>query len=361
MPSRPTGPPGAPFQQTASANRLRSELRACAAEFRARYLVHALAAHFGERVAVGRATSFARAPQWQNVLGFGIGEKATHGASAGVQSLAVYVRHKQPLADVPRRYRIPRTIAGYPTDVVQVGGIRCLARSRRKCLMDPRVRQPRPVPAGVSIGGGTNSAGTLGWLVSDSEGILYVLGNYHVLADMRHGSCWALFQPGKGDGTQDATAEIGRYDRGVPLDFSSRAQNLMDAALARVRNGKVVPWLCGLGRLHGAARPKSGTNVRKFGRTTKISNGVVWHEECDVVVDYPGGRKARFVRQVYIQPITFDVPRRPFASPGDSGAIVVTDKFKACAVLFAAGALGGAYATPVHRILRRLKASLVLK
>lgn len=55
------------------------------------------------------------------VIGVGAGPKITRGRETGIHAVLVYVRRKQPLAELPRAERIPKRIDGAPTDVIQVG------------------------------------------------------------------------------------------------------------------------------------------------------------------------------------------------------------------------------------------------
>ena len=55
----------------------------------------------------------------KNVHGVGIGPKLVNGRAAEQWSLRIYVRHKIPLAYLPAADRLPKSIEGMPTDVIE--------------------------------------------------------------------------------------------------------------------------------------------------------------------------------------------------------------------------------------------------
>lgn len=313
-------------------------------EFRDRYYDAVLAAHFGER---SRATS-----RYRNVLGYGIGEKMTSDKYTGDAALVVYVKKKSPPSRV-KSTRVPESLGGIPTDVVEVGGDFVALSSSPPCG-NPASRQPRPFPAGVSVGGDDNAAGSIGYRVArqDIPGQL-VLSNFHVLG----GQNTPVFQPGFGDNMNRQTDQIGVVVGAVPLLFDGQP-NSMDAAVARVNAGVCLPAICDFGRLTAAEDPRPAESVRIFGKTTHHALGFVRGIVADITISF-GARNARFVDQLVIERDP-QSPSPVIAAGGDSGSVVIKAPATACALLFAAVTTGAfALATPIERIFTRFRIGLV--
>lgn len=292
----------------------------------------------------------------QNILGFGWGEKTVLDRYGGTASLVVYVREKKPLSRLPNARRIPKFIDGLPTDVIQTGDLKALsaADTAASCQTNPAGPQNRPFPAGVSIGGGTNTAGSFGCMVTrpDIEEPL-LLSNYHVLADTDSTLRPPTFQPGFGDGPTGPSSRVGVLRGVVPILFDG-SPNSMDAAVSQLERGVALPLICGLGRIQGVADPVKDTIVRMYGKSSKYSVGVVKDEIAQVVISY-GQQRALFVNQWLIRPLQGGV----FARGGDSGSILLNPEGQAVALLFAAGSDGSAIATPISRILGRFRVTIV--
>lgn len=119
---------------------------------------------------------------------------------------------------------------------------------------DHQTTQTRPVSRGTS-GGNLNefftcpegtycSSGTLGALVKDADGKLYILSNYHVLS-RTEGSCIAgdtITQPGSVDAgcSLNSSSGVAVLTECVSLNFSG-GNNTADAAIAEIVTGAVDP------------------------------------------------------------------------------------------------------------------------
>lgn len=290
-----------------------------------------------------------------NIVGIGIGERITQNSFASEDGLKVYVQAKLPEKDLPSNNVVPKSLDGIPVDVEECGQTWALS----SCLANPRARQDRPFPAGVSVGGGKNPAGTLGYTVR-KPGIqgTFILSNYHVLADVDPTRVLPVFQPGRGDGELSQNDRIGQLEAGIPIDFSG-AENRVDAAIARVADASVRAMLCAIGTIGGAIDAERDDAVRMFGKQIGPSKGQVVDVDCDIVVRYRGGRRALFVDQLRILPAR---PSPVFARRGDSGSLVVVKRGPAklaCGLLFAAGGRNGtAFANPIRIVLDRLGVEL---
>lgn len=280
-----------------------------------------------------------------NLVGVGIGEKLTAGKRTGQPCLKVLVARKFLLRAIKRPHRIPAQIAGLPTDIEAVGYPKRFTISQR--------RRWRPIVGGVSVGLDTSGvfyAGTLGMIVTRrSDGKLFALSNNHVLADenrIEPGA--AVVQPGTLDGGKRRD-RIGRLAQFVPLRFDNRP-NRMDAAIAELDEAIAADRrILEIGPPAGAANPTLNLLVRKSGRTTGLTEGIIRVVNFDVVgVEYERGL-VRVDDVVVIEGIG-----RAFSRPGDSGSAVVDPLGRVVALLFA-GSPRVTFAIPIRRILNRFK------
>jgi hypothetical protein len=341
------------------------------------------------RRAVDEARALRRRRQFRpdvplNLVGVGVGEKVTAGRRTGEACVKVLVARKYPLGRIPLRQRIPSRVAGMITDVEEVGYPRALpvrvlhalashrpgrrggsrgrgagARGRRRAAdLDP-LRRRRPVPGGVSVGLDRGAvpyrfAGTLGVVLSDrSRPALWLgLSNNHVLANENQAPLGAgVIQPGSLDGGKEVD-RIGTLERFEPLRFGNRP-NSMDAAVAAFgRGAEGAAEILGLGAPTGVAEPELEMRVRKMGRTTGLTEGIVRAVRFDVTgVEYEQG----MVRVDDV--VVIEGARGKFSDAGDSGSAILDGKGRLVALLFA-GSPRVTFAIPMPRIFKRLRLRL---
>lgn len=217
----------------------------------------------------------------------------------------------------------------------------------------------RPLRPGLSIANANVTAGTLGAFVTDSDGTLYALSNWHVLA----GSTTAvagdpILQPGPADGGTPAD-QVGTLDRVVPLHPGGA--NLVDAALALLAEEQVDASYP-IGAVTTSAPVDGGEQVGKVGRTTGITVGRVSAVELDGVrVNY--GEELgdlNFDNQIEV---TGD--DGAFSAGGDSGSLVYREDGVAVGLLFAGSETGGpsgaglTFLNPIDDVLRGLEVGLL--
>ena len=237
-----------------------------------------------------------------------------------------------------RGSQIPTMLDGLPVVVRITGQISALKKggipatpgeedTKTVCEPDPTVKFDRSVPIGVSTGHPDITAGTIGARVTDGIGI-YALSNNHVYADENQADYNdEVLQPGEYDGgTMGPNAtiidgdEIGTLHDYEEIEFSTSAVNVIDAALAESSQeliGNATPC-------DGYGAPKSSTlaprvnlKVKKYGRTTGLTVGIITAINATVNVGYDSGT-ARFVNQIIIGP-------GGFSAGGDSGSLIVAD------------------------------------
>ena len=303
--------------------------------------VSALAAASGKGTQGALALSVL--PQGSNIVGVGYGAKITSGAGVeGDLAVRVYVRAKVSESSLPASEKVPKSVNGKATDVITVGDVTTFAR---------------PTECGVSVGHFAITAGTLGCLVRrrvPSINDHFILSNNHVLANTNAGVPGDdILEPGPTDGGNpaDPIAQLTDFE---PIDFFGA--NSMDAAIARVLNiGDVNPEI--LGNIGPVAQPPAPASlyesVRKHGRTTRHTIGVIMDLAADINVRY-GTRLAAFEDQIAITGVG-----GAFSDGGDSGSCIVDAVQRKPVALLFAGGLGTTFANPIIPVLDRFQVDIV--
>jgi hypothetical protein len=248
---------------------------------------------------------------------------------------------------------IPAAIEDLPVVVMVTGEIKALQGGG----FDPTLRH-RPAPNGVSLGHPNITAGTLGCLVTNGS-IKYILSNNHVMANSNNATIGDnILQPGTFDGGQDPADRIADLSAFKPINFSG-GDNVIDAAIADVVNDADVTGATEPGS-YGSPRSTTivaavGMRVMKYGRTTQETRGRVQGINATVNVNYGGGRIARFVSQIIINP-------GGFSAGGDSGSLIVvrggSNARKPVGLLFA-GSSSITIANPINSVLSNFGITVV--
>jgi len=240
------------------------------------------------------------------VHGTSIGQKDIAGETTPSLAIVVHVEKKRPLEDLPVSDRIPTSIDGFPTDVIE---------------HDP----PRPIAQHVMGGANlwvNNFYGTLGCIVRDSsDQKTCLLSNEHVLS------------------TVGTKVYVDKNDTCHFLGYTKRVKNngTVDAGIASLEVGS-EPSIANIGKVTGTRiltwEDVGHLTVRKMGRTTQVTYGKVNQ------LSYQG-RDAQgnfFSRQVYIKATS---PSDKFCDFGDSGSVIVDDKVAVVALLSHKDNVGG--------------------
>lgn len=292
---------------------------------------------------------------YENVIGVGVGRKIRDGQETGEPCLTVFVTQKLPLEALSESARIPPSVRHCTTDVVELGqvfaGDGVVSRLSESAVPDRVVPEgahaelpPPPAPGGAlrhrarparggsSIGhyrvmGGTIAAGVID--KSAHPGIplrYYVLSNNHVLADSNTARIGdPILQPSSADGGRHPQDSIGRLARFVPLHFDGEV-NLVDAAVAEVDFPDLERGIAWLGYPREfSPRVRIGQILRKTGRTTAFTSGVVQAVNTTIEVNY-SGKVARFARQIVTSCMS---------SPGDSGSLALDGQERPVGLVFA--------------------------
>jgi hypothetical protein len=276
-----------------------------------------------------------------NVVAIGVGFKIAGGVQTNEPSVVVSVIKKLPVIQLPESARVPKTLGGVPTDVVEIGKV--------FALQDPTEKM-RPARPGISIGHYQITAGTLGCLVQ-RNGQVYILSNNHVLAKSNAAQLGdAILQPGPHDGGTSAD-QIGTLEQFIPIGFDSSSSpgcsplaslmrlfgpakplinepgnNTVDCAIAKPLSADVVdPDILKIGIPTGVGTASLGTQVQKSGRTTGLTTDQITQIDVTVSVDY-GGNIATYKNQLMAGAMS---------QGGDSGSAVLDMDKQVVGLLFA--------------------------
>ena len=218
---------------------------------------------------------------------------------------------------------------------------------------------------------GENYAGTFGALVRSPEGIM-ALSNNHVFAACNH---IPVGQPILSPSPMDARPEIPaprelcRHSRIVELRSGTPPlvpMSLCDAAVAKIpEEGSVSSWQGGHEDGYDTPTqtisPYSGLRVKKVGRTTGLTFGTIqafigtpW------ALPYKNPNFSAVVWFTHTWTVRAD-DDEPFALPGDSGSLIVTEEGdSAVGLLFAASNKGThAVIAPIDTVLNELNLTLL--
>lgn len=195
-------------------------------------------------------------------------------------------------------------------------------------------------------------AGTLGAFLTDGISV-YALSNNHVFAACNHTPVgMPILAPATMDArpNRPAPSELCLFENMVELRSGIPGLVLpmnLDAAFAEVRDTTAISsWqgdsVDGFDTPTAVATPQSRMRVKKFGRTTGFTTGVVEaYVPTPWVLPY---KSKRFTADVWFQD-TWTIRTEdgsPFALPGDSGSLVVTeDGSAAVGLIFAVNNRGG--------------------
>ncbi|MET9228516.1 hypothetical protein [Lentzea sp. NPDC003310] len=295
------------------------------------------------------------------VIGVDIGEKVTAGRPTGKAAIVVYVCAKGP--EQPQQ--IPVEVGGVPTDVVAESIVLHRARIIRSEDEHPVAAERHPVlRGGIGIGparsfrvvppevpkaGEFVIAGTLGAFAVTRDEQRKVLGltTFHVgCVD----DSWSV---------GDEFVHPSRVDGGVPgadqvavLDRAALAGSVAAAGL-RMGERPFRAEVLDVGAVRGSTPAVVGSTVRKRGRTTGLTHGVIESVDATLRLDFGGGIGVRTLRdQIRVH------SAERFGDHGDSGAVLV-DADNLVVGLYVAGSGSTGFANPIEPVLRQLDVDLL--
>lgn len=290
------------------------------------------------------------------VTGVDVGKKIVKGKKTAEDAIRVYVKKKR--KNVPDNEKIPEEIDGVKTDVIEATfELHPMAVAVADIERKADTGTYDPLLGGISIGpcgavGGYVYTGTLGCMVKDRETQeVLMMTNYHVLAEK-----WPVgeqvVQPSRVDTGSCPADLVGSLVRSVISEN-------VDGAVARITNRTHNCSIHEIGDVKGKGSATVGMNVRKRGRTTGYTHGIVDSIDATVTVPYDHGD------QILRNQILIDVDTSQstqFGNSGDSGSVVVDGENKIVGLYFAGtsdGSLG--VANPIDAVLNELNVDLCVK
>lgn len=307
------------------AEKRREEIAEARAKF-AEFLGVRLAEAIPQSLKEGKVIKFrlGEPKTFDNVVGVGIGEKYRNNKPTSQLSLKVYVVEKLPENQLDDKIIIPRRFGTFLTDVEPVGRVSL----RRNTL------RVRPAAGGWSISRSDQVvAGTLGCLVRGQDGRDYILSNNHVMAKENHCNRGdQVLQPGRRDGGSTTTDVLARLHAWKPVTADGSFPNKVDAAIAEPVDS-VTADIAGIGVPKGEIAPDRYRLVKKSGRTSQLTQGIVMDTDVLIKIEFDSSI-AVFDDQILIKGLAGQPT--PFSLPGDSGsAIIDVLTNRVCGLLFA--------------------------
>ncbi|GAB2996046.1 chymotrypsin family serine protease [Saccharothrix stipae] len=290
------------------------------------------------------------------VVGVDLGVKTVGGRSTGRAAIVVFVRRKGPAA----QFTIPPDVLGVPTDVVEdtfwphhtIASPEGVSGAERHESLAGGIgigpsRAVRLVPPDVAEVDDYVVAGTLGALVTPRRRrLVMALTAFHVACV---DDAWAvgdpMVHPSRVDGGHPVRDRVGALARAA-------LSGQVDAAAIMLTTPGARPEVVGLGPVAGRARARVGQRVRKRGRTTAVTEGVVASTDAVITLDFGVGLG---VRTLHDQ-IRIETPR--FADHGDSGAVLLDDANRVVG-LYCGGSPDRGFANPIGPVLDQLDVDLL--
>jgi hypothetical protein len=267
------------------------------------------------------------------------------------------------LGAIPQEMRLPASIMGVPTDVVESGRFHIgpkTAAAKTALAVPVEQTRLRPAPPGCSIGfgivDGMIMAGTFGALVTNGQDT-FILSNNHVLANVDKLPAGSpIYQPGLLDNGNTSTDQIAMLTQAISLNPTGT--NQVDCAIAQV----IVPTdvtgvaLPQVGQLASATTIPAavGMAVEKVGRTTSYTQGTISDVSAHVQVDYDN------VTMDFDNIVVVNGSNGSFSAAGDSGSLIVDQASKRGTALLFAGSSQFTLANKLELVLGALGVMIVI-
>ncbi|WP_315092965.1 hypothetical protein [uncultured Cellulomonas sp.] len=291
------------------------------------------------------------------VTGIDVGYKVVAGVQTDEVAIRVHVEKKKDT--VPKAQRVPTSIDGAVTDVLERTYELQVVRTPLDVSVQADTTHYATLQGGISIGpsraiGGFVYAGTLGAIVTDNvSGQKAAVTNFHVACV---DSGWNVgdrqVQPSRVDTGTVPGDEFGAILRAVLSSHIDGAVLSIDAG--RTTSSTIVD----IGTVNGTKPATLGMAVRKRGRTTGLTHGSVDGLSLTVNVDYGDGLGVHTLTdQVSIATDTAQNPL--FSDHGDSGSVIVDSTGAVVALLFA-GSGTNTVGNPIASVLSELNIAIPL-
>lgn len=289
----------------------------------------------------------------KNVIGIGIGPKIIDNSIEAEEAVRIYVRVKIPRTELATHDVIPPSFGNLPTDVIEIGDVTAFPITR---TWDRQKKNRPKTSCGVSVGHPNITAGTLGCLVEKNNDV-YILSNNHVLADCNKAATGdKIIQPGTADGGSSPGEDIAVLSDWKPIDFTGNPNDI-DAAIAKLEDAnRVEQEIVDIGSpLKTTASAALYQSVRKHGRTTGHTVGVITDLSADIWINFGVNGRAWFENQLAITGIYGQL----FSKGGDSGSLIVDAVTLNPVGLLFAGGTNLTFANRINEVLNYFNVEIV--
>ncbi|MCP5107513.1 MAG: serine protease [bacterium] len=183
-----------------------------------------------------------------------------------------------------------------------------------------RKSRQRPIGPGLSVSTMSTTAGTICCIVKDKKGYRFILTAKYIAGSGDPKGGGKLIQPGRADGgkEEDAVAIVKRFSK--------------SAVIAQIKDDVSVYYdIPEIGYITGiAGQPNLGDIVKKYGRTTGLTLGIVIRIYVTAKLNM-GGNKIEKFKFFEVSPIEGDA----FSMGGDGGAPVLNSNNELVGMHFA--------------------------
>ncbi len=250
------------------------------------------------------------------VVTLGVGFKISNDQMSEDIVLRVGVEHKRPVTELQPDEVIPDQIDGIPTDVFE---------SRPGVSTSADTSRYRPLVGGIQINNGAGGTGTLGCFAKRNTGNDWVgLSNRHVMyAGYEFDATIEIAQPGFSCCCCCRSGKIGTVLLGVGAT-GGPADAAICSLEADIEHHQEV---MDIGGITGTATAIVGDKVRKRGRTTHLTTGVISMMGISFISD-----TGTFTNTMIITP---DAAHPRFCDFGDSGSVVINEGNAVVGLIFA--------------------------
>jgi hypothetical protein len=280
------------------------------------------------------------------VTGVGIGLKEVGGEATGELAIRVMVERKMDVADGAM---VPPDLMGFLTDVVE--------RRFEQEQVTPDLDPYEPLRGGISGGpcatiGGLGSGGTLGAFVRRNSlgGKMAMISNAHVLG---HVGIGPAVQPEVGVGRcpRDVIGTVVASSLADPA-----AAHTVDAALIELSGVRGERYdVVDVGELRGTTVAQPGMRVKKRGKTTRLTFGIVYDTFVTCLNEH--GQLLR--DQIAVEADADFNPR--WSDQGDSGSLVLTRDDRAVGLHWGHGSATTGVANPIRHVESVLDVAVAFK
>lgn len=279
---------------------------------------------------------------YPNVTGVGVGYKMVRGQRTDEVCIRVYVSQKVPKSKLQPAEILPEKLEGLPVDVIEA-----VFEFQANSLEDHRKRHD-PLVGGISVGSlDRDHTGTLGgWAVDNLSGEIVILSNWHIFCgspDCAVGE--RIVQPGPvkdGGDSKDLVARLHRW----------ALTSEVDAAISRLTGDRpLLQEVLELGLVSDVREPLLGLPVKKSGRTTGVTTGIITDESATITIASTG--------RIFHNQIVIENDGAEVSAPGDSGSFWIDDLNWVVGLHFA-GSPGRAVGNPMLAVLDALNISIGL-